>query len=228
MNIKKIILVLFMLLPSFSAAEEFRDVPEKLFGIELGGIYDLGSLDGKNLGNIPVKKFAGTKQFLRNGILYFFHPKEEHDCSDFLEECKEPEKLNFGTSYRLYLLPVMPSSIKAIAQLEKAKLNWEVQRIGWYQNAKTKDEAYNWAVDLCDKFKKEISVDPRIKNYVNCKWFECTFISNDRKYKVSNINVIRSVELFFNDEIIKEKDEAVEKKIKKIQSEKGSNNVYRP
>ena len=136
MNIKKIILVLFMLLPSFSAAEEFRDVPEKLFGIELGGIYDLGSLDGKNLGNIPVKKFAGTKQFLRNGILYFFHPKEEHDCSDFLEECKEPEKLNFGTSYRLYLLPVMPSSIKAIAQLEKAKLNWEVQRIGWYQNAK--------------------------------------------------------------------------------------------
>jgi hypothetical protein len=219
MNFKKIIIVLLMLLPSFSAAAEFRDVPEKLFGIELGGIYGLGSLDGKDLGNIPVKKFAGIKQFLGNGILYFFHPKDEHNCIDFLEECKEPEKQNFGTSFRLYLLPVMPSSITAIAQLEKAKLNWEVQSIGWSQNAETKDEAYNWAVDLCEKVKKDISVEPQIKNYVNSKWFECTFSSGNRKYKVSNINVIRSVELFYKDEIVKAKDEAVEKTFQKLQAE---------
>ena len=228
MNFKKIVFVLLMLLPSLSSAAEFHGVPEKLFGIELGGIYGLGSLDGKDIGNIPVKKFAGIKQFLGNGLLYFFHPKDEYNCIDFLEKCKEPEKQNFGTSYRLYLLPVMPSSITAIAQLEKTKLNWEVESIGWSQNAETKEEAYNWAVDLCEKFKKDISLEPQIKNYVNSKWFECTFISGDRKYKVSNINVIRSVELFLKDEIVKAKDEAVEKKMEKLQAEKGPPSVYQP
>ena len=219
MNFKKIVFVLLMLLPSLSSAAEVHDVPEKLFGIELGGIYGLGSLDGKDIGNIPVKKFAGIKQFLGNGILYFFHPKDEHNCIDFLEKCKEPDKQNFGTSYRLYLLPVMPSSITAIAQLEKTKLNWEVQSIGWSQNAETKEEAYKWAVDLCEKFKKEILIEPQIKNYFNSKWFECTFSSGDRKYKVSNINVIRSVELFYKDEIVKAKDETVEKTFQELQAE---------
>jgi hypothetical protein len=219
MNFKFFYIVLLMLLPSLSSAEESRDVPEKLFGIELGGIYDLGDLNDKDLGSIPVKKFGGAKQAQGNGIHYFFHPKDEHNCIEFLEKCKKPEEQKFGTSYRLYLLPVMPPTITAIAQLEKAKLNWEVQSIGWSQNAETKEEAYNWAIDLCEKFKEDISVDPQIKDYFNSKWFECTFSSGDREYKVSNINVIRSVELFYKDEIVEGKVEAVEKIFQKLRAE---------
>jgi hypothetical protein len=219
MNFREFFIVLLMLLPSLSSAEEFRDVPEKLFGIELGGVYDLGDFDGKDLGSIPVKKFAGIKQVEGNGIHYFFHPKDEHNGVEFLEKGKNPEEQNFGTAYRLYLLPVMPSTITAIAQLEKTKLNWEVQSIGWFQKAETKEEAYNWAVVLCEKFKAEISVDPQIKDFFNSKWFECTFSSGDREYKVSNINVIRSVELFFKNEIVEAKAEAVEKRFQKLRAE---------
>jgi len=228
MNFKKTFIVLLILLPSLSSAEEFRDVPEKLFGIELGGIYDLGDFDGKHLGSIPVKEFAGIKQVQGNGIHYFFHPKDEHNCIEFLEKCKKPEEQKFGTSYRLYLLPVMPSTITDIAQLEKTKLNWEVQSIGWSQNAETKEEAYSWAVDLCEKFKVDISVDPQIKDYFNSKWFECTFSFSDRQYKVGNINVIRSVELFYKNEIVEAKVEAVEKTFQKLRAEKGPHNVYQP
>jgi len=219
MNFQKIFIVLLMLLPSLSSAEEFHDVPEKLFGIELGGIYDLGSLDGKDLGNIPVKKFAGINQIQGKGIYYFFHPTDELKGIEYIEKNKKPKGQKFGTSYRLYLLPLLPSTITDIAQLEKAKLNWEVQSIGWSQNAETKEEAYKWAVGLCEKLKEDISLAPQIKDFFDSKWFECTFSSGDRKYKVSNINVIRSVELFYKDEIVKAKDEAVEKTFQKLQAE---------
>ncbi len=66
------ILLLAASLPCF--ADEPRDVPEKLFGISLGGIYDLGNADVGDLGDIPVKKFSGIKRFLVQGIHYYFQP----------------------------------------------------------------------------------------------------------------------------------------------------------
>ena len=217
--------ILFMLLPSLSVAEEFRDIPEELFCVELGGIYDLGDPEGKHPGNIPVKKIAGIKRFLGNGIHYFFHPKEEGNCKEesnclgYLEKCENPEGQNFGTSYRLYLLPVLPPSITNTAQLEQTKLKWEVQSIGWSQNANTKEEAYNWAVDLCEKLKADFSAPPKITDHSGSKWFQCSFSSGDREYKVNNINVIRSIELSYKIGIIAGKDEAVEEIFQKLHAE---------
>ena len=228
MSLKKSITVLLILLPSLSSSAEFRDVPEKLFSIELGRTYVIGDLEGKDIGSIPVKKFAGIKQFMGNGIHYYFYPKDEDNTLEYLEKNDKVKNLKFGTPYRLYLLPVIPSTITALVQLEKMKLNWEVQSIGWSQNAKTKEEAYNWAVDLCKTLKLNISVVPEIKDFFDSKWFECTFSSGDREYKVSNINVIRSVELSYKKEIIEAKEEAVEKTFKKLQSEKSQPNAYQP
>ncbi|MDB4442834.1 hypothetical protein N9219_05385 [bacterium] len=55
MVIKKIVIAFLLLTSSLSSAEESRDVPEKLFGIPLGGIY--------NLESIPVKKCTGLRRF---------------------------------------------------------------------------------------------------------------------------------------------------------------------
>jgi hypothetical protein len=45
---------------------------------------------------------------------------------------------------------------------------------------------------------------------------------------VGNINVIRSVELFYKNEIVEAKVEAVEKIFQKLRAEKGPHNVYQP
>ena len=228
MNFKKSITVLLILVPSLSSSAELRDVPEKLFSIELGRTYDISDPEGKEIGSIPVKKFAGIKQFRGNGIHYYFLPKEEDNTIEYSGKNKKAKDLKFGTPYRLYMLPVIPSTITTLVQLEKMKLNWEVQSIGWSQNAKTKEEAYNWAVDLCKTFKLNISVVPEIIDFFDSKWFECTFSSGDREYKVRNINVIRSVELSYKKELIEAKEEAVEKTFQKLQAGKSAHDVYQP
>ena len=84
MSLKKSITVLLILLPSLSSSAEFRDVPEKLFSIELGRTYVIGDPEGKDIGSIPVKKFAGIKQFMGNGIYYYFYPKDEDNTLEYL------------------------------------------------------------------------------------------------------------------------------------------------
>ncbi len=108
MFIKKILIAVLLLTSSISSAEESHGVPEKLFGISLGGIYDLGSPLDNDLGNIPVKKFAGLEVFLGNGIHYYFQPKEEYKIFEYVEYVEKPEKPeDQKTSFKLYLLPVI-------------------------------------------------------------------------------------------------------------------------
>ena len=64
--------IIAILLLAFSgsafATDEPRDVPRSLFGITLGAIYDIGDPESNDLGNIPIKKFAGMNRFLGHGI----------------------------------------------------------------------------------------------------------------------------------------------------------------
>ena len=219
MDIKKILIAFLLLMSSISSAGESRGVPEKLFGIALGGIYDLGGPEDNDLGNIPVKKFASIQRFLGNGIHYYFQPKEEYKIFEYVEKREKPEDQYFGTSFRLYLLPVIPSTITTIEQLEKAKLNWEVTSIEWSNDAKTKEKAYYWAMNLCKTFKVDISVEPEITDYYGSKWYTCTFSSGDREFKVSSF-YSRSIELSYKKEVFEAKNEAVEKIIRKLQADK--------
>jgi hypothetical protein len=213
--LRNILLVSLLVTASQSPAEELTCVPLKLFGIWLGGVYDLTASEAKNLGNLPVKKFVGLKRFSHNGILYYFNPLDEYNTLEF---ARESENGGEKPSFQLFLLPVIPSTITTIEQLEQARLNWEIQSIGWSKKARTKEEAYNWAVSLCNKFKAEIAAEPEITDFFDSKWFECTFSAGVREFKINNINVIKSVELSFNREIIDAKDAEVEKIIKKLRT----------
>ena len=65
MKIWKILIASLLLSPLISSAEEFRRVPEKLFGITLGGVYDIGDTEKNEIGNLPVKKFAGLNILIK-------------------------------------------------------------------------------------------------------------------------------------------------------------------
>ncbi len=209
--------IILIILSPLSFADEPRGVPEKLFGIKLGGVYDIGDSESKKLGNIPVKKFAGMKQFLGQGVHYYFQPKEEYKAFEYIEKKEKPEDQYFKTSFRLYLLPVIPSSISKNEQLKSTTINWEVATIEWSNDAKTKDDAYYWAMDLCKTFEVDISQKPEITNNYEEKWYACAFSSGNREFKVSSSYSRKRIELSYKREVFDKKNEAVEKIIRKIQ-----------
>lgn len=206
-----------LLLSSLSLAEESRGVPEKLFGIKLGGLYDIGDLKSKDIGNLPIKKITGEQRFLGRGIHYYIQPKEVYKEFEYVEKREKPEDQYFRTSFRLYLLPVIPATATTMKQLENTKVNWEVTDIEWSNDAKTEEDAYFWAFNLCKTFKADILVEPKIKDYFENKFYECTFSSGDRDFKVSSA-YSRTVSLSYKQEVFETKNGRVDQIIRKLEA----------
>lgn len=217
MNIRTFSIFVVLLISSQTWAETPQGVPDKLFGITLGGVYDIGNPDMNDFGNIPVKKATGTNRFLGNGIHYYFQPKAEQKFFEYVEQRDKPNNKYFKTSFRLYLLPVIPSTITTAKQLENEKLKWEVAVIEWSHEPKKKDDAYYWAIDLCKTFSVDIPVKPEITNDYETKLYECTFATGSREFKVSSF-YSKSVSLSFKRDVFDKKNESVDRVIRKLQA----------
>lgn len=213
-----IIIVSVLLFTSLSYAEVLNGVPTELFGIKLGGIYEIGDSEKNTLGNIPIKKFTGMKRFLGQGIHYFFQPMKEYKAFEYIEKKEDPENQYYETSFRLYMLPIIPHSFKKIEQLEKLTPKWEVAVIEWSSEAKTKDDAYYWAIDICKTFETDINLKPEIINSYEQKWYECIFSTGSREFKASS-SYSRSIQLSYIKKVFDKKNDEVEKIIHKIKAE---------
>lgn len=213
MKLLQMAIFLCLVSPQLFAVEQ--TVPKKLFGIALGGIYNLGNEDG-DAGNLPVKKFAGMNKFLGQGVHYYFQPQVESKFFEYVEKRKKPDDKYFKTSYRLYLLPVIPSSIKTVEELEKTPLRMEVELIEWENEAKTKDDAYYWAIDLCKTIGVDIAIKPEINDFYKERHYDCIFSDDGRKLKISS-SFSRSISLSFSRNISKQKEDAVENIMRKLQ-----------
>jgi hypothetical protein len=208
-------LVLLLISASLPAQPSQRGVPTKLFGITLGGVYDVG--DGqKSLGDLPVAKFAGIQTFLGHGIHYYFRPQAENKAFPYIEKRKKPDDQFFETSFRLYLLPVIPPTVKTLQEVEQRKQKWEVAAIEWSDTAKAEDEAYYWAVDLCKTFQIDIGSKPTVIDNFETKWHNCTFASADREFSVGNLQAMKIVELSFKRDVLERKDKAVESVLRRL------------
>jgi hypothetical protein len=219
LNVWLFVLGFLMLIPSLSRGEAPRGVPTKLFGILLGGIYDVGNSEMNDLGNIPIRKFAGMNQFLGNGIHYYFQPVDDNKAFEYVEKRKKPEDKYFETSFRLYMLPVIPTTVKTIEQLDAAKVKMEVVTIEWSVEPKSKDDAYYWAIDLCKTIELDISVRPKIDNFYDSKNYTCTFSAGEREFKVSSF-YSKSISLSYRRDVFDKKDKALEKTLRKLRAEK--------
>lgn len=213
MNKRKFSIILFILFSSLSLADDPKNVPEKLFGITLGNIYNIGDYKNKEIGNLPIKKFAGIEYF--GGVHYYFQPQNKYKIFEYIEKREKPDDQYFKTSFSLYLLPSIPS----ITLTDKTeKLNWEVAIIRWSDEAKTTMDAYYWAADLCKTFKVDISVKPIISDSYDSKTYECIFSSGNREFKVSSLLHLKTIRLSYKNEVLEEKTEVIETIIRKKQA----------
>ena len=197
--------------------EGHRDVPNELFGITLGGIYDMGGPESNDVGDIPVKELLGTIYTLERqteNITTRFHrhfrPIKEYKGFEYVEwheDAYGPDSV-LSTPFNFDVLPVIPETVKTYEELQSTRFKWEVISITWRQSVGEHPVA--WANDLCKTFKADISVEPEV---IDSFFYACTFSSGDREFTVSSV---WEMYLRFKPEVIAEKEEAVDTIIRKL------------
>lgn len=215
--------------PKPEAAKEKASVPKRLFEVELGKVYTMKGQDFTK-SDLPIAKFTGAQEGIGSGTHFYFQPRKAYEAFPYEERREKPQDEFFGSSYRLYLLPVIPSGIKSLSELEKAKdPGYEVLVIEWsrYRDGdKTQNDDYFWAQSMCKTFEADLGVKPKLFDQYRPQGdtstilgsvYSCTFAEGDRELEVTSM-FGRMVKLSFTNEASKAKHSAFEMTVRKLQA----------
>jgi hypothetical protein len=206
--------------PSYSQVKNTMEVPTELFGITIGKAYSIGEPENGDLGNFPVKKFAGIQKFMGSGVSYYFQPIKANPAFEYIEERKTPEDKFFATSFRAYIYPVIPPDIQSLKELEQnwMKFKHRVTLVEWSKDMPNENDAYYAAMDWCATFKATISVDPKITDLSpGTQWYRCEFTSGDRVLEARNVGKGVSVALRLREDITDKINADVEERVRSLQ-----------
>jgi hypothetical protein len=209
---------LFAVFSPATAQDTKRSFPDSLFGVKLGSVHTLGK-SGKHddVGTLPIKEFKGVNQFLGNGVHYYFKPLKENPAFKYIENRKKPTDEYFATSFRLYLLPVIPKTVSSAKDLEPHLLAWEVMLIEWSEeNEKNKDSAYFWASDFCKSLELDLGRKADTFDNYESKWYSCTFQEKDSELNANSLGGTKYFTLQYSKTVSERKDNAVDAMLRKL------------
>jgi hypothetical protein len=207
-------------------------VPTKLFGVTLGTTVrfdpNQNDLDVKAL---PAKAYRGIKKFLGEGVHLYIEPESAHERFPYIERKAGPEDTAYVTSYRLYLLPVVPSYIKTLDELKASALDWEVVTINWEmidpriealdrdgpERKAANTDSYLWAANLCKTFEAEFNVKPEITD-IWAYIYNCQFLQEDRMFEVDGGVYGRRLTLRYNKQVFDTKNDEVDKLMRQMEA----------
>ncbi len=213
----------FMFFPLHALAQEAtREVPRELFGIKVGEVYDIGNPDTGDLGNFPVKSFAGIQRFLGSGISYYFEPLKANPEFEYKEERIKPDEKYYTTSFRAYILPVLPSDITTMEQLRSRwqKVQHRVALIEWQKKMPSEEDAYFRSLDYCKTFAASLNVAPEITDIYDTigKWYSCKFTSGEREFEIRNAGELLTVGLSLRKDIREKMEKDTETFVRKLKA----------
>jgi hypothetical protein len=173
--------VLLLLLPCVAVAQE--QVPTELFGVLLGGTYQLKE-NGSH--TFPVAKVSGLIRY--EGILQhvYFEPLQQNPMFPYVEYPKVSND-HLVTSYRLEVHPVTTDDIDTLEELGTVT-EFRVVLIEWstFGDLREADgDDYSWAVDLCKSMAADLGLEPDLRDSLQDNWHVCTFDGPEREIKVS-------------------------------------------
>ncbi len=189
------------------------DVPENLFKITLGGIYSLGNKQNNFIDNLPKKNFAGIKKGFGNGFHYYFQPQIQYKNFPYVEKTTTLEDQYLETSFKLYLLPVISVKTTNSDKLKNAEMQWEVIAIDWSNDVATENDAYHWAMNLCQTYEKKITIQAEITDYPDSNWYECRYSSSNRVLNIGGMSTRIHISLSYQPETIISKEKSVKTKL---------------
>lgn len=223
---KILILILFQTLHITSFAD--NKIPDKLFGITLGEIY---KTNNKDMPILPVQKITGCMEIFGHGMHCYFKPIEGAVSKKFpyVEKKKNSKDEFYETSFHVYVLPIIPSNIDSIEELEKLDhINVEIIMIDWSDfpkedNNKTKEDikkdCYYWAFDLCKTFEAHFSIKPKIEDNYENKIYICKFASDERELIVTGMG-FKHLELTYNRNVTNKKNDFIDITLRKLAAKK--------
>jgi hypothetical protein len=214
----KKLLSIFLLFTLVSCSSDAGDVPKELFGIKLGTIFDFSKISRDSVDKFPIKQFTGANQFLGNGTHFYFEPLKESKYFPYKDKKKKSDDKFYETNYRLYLLPIIPDSIKTIEELSSAKLDMEVTVIEWSDKKANEQEAFFWAKDMCQTFSADIKVKPEILDNFESKAYYCEFKKDNRMLKINNLMESVYFSLQYDKDFLDKKNEQLEEKVRKLKA----------
>ena len=218
---------------SGSFALGLSSVPTKLFGITLGSVVKIDpKQNDADVTKLPAKAFRGIKRFAGAGVHFYIEPVSAHERFPYIEKKVTPEDTEYVTSYRLYLLPLIPSKIKTFDELNEAVLDWEVATINWDMldpkidalklegpERKSADrDSYFWAANLCNTFEAEFNVKPEIVNMFEYL-YTCKFIQEGRMFEIDGGRYGRRVSLRYSKEEFDKKNDDVGKRLRQLEAQ---------
>jgi hypothetical protein len=204
-----------------SFAQTRAPFPESLFEVKLGSLHTIGQGTREtDVGTLPVKEIKGVQQFLGSGQSLYFKPLKTYAAFEYAEDRKKPEDRHFGTTFRLYVLPVFPQDAATLKEEVLAKqLRWEVALIEWTQKETAKDGPYYWAKDLCKSLNLDLSRESKVWDdfAMKPKHYMCTFEEGDRELRVQALGDLKIFQLKYTEPAFKKKDEAADAVLRKLQ-----------
>jgi hypothetical protein len=217
---KKYAFLLVAIFQYATAAEPARPIPTELFGLRLGEAYDIGDQSKGVKGDIPVKRFTGFQKVFGEGLHYFFEPLKPYKAFPYVEEKKSKSDKYFKSSFRAYIIPVIPDGISNTAELSQANLRYVPIVIEWSIKVKSEEISYFWAKDLCKTFAVDFDKQPEIFDFYKKekKSYLCKFSADNREFEIAFDYSYKRVRLSYNTETKEAMQDAVEKKRRKIEA----------
>lgn len=220
---------LYLLLPlAFPVqAQNVSELPGSLFDIELGGVYEYGSpgVDEGSVGTFPVRRLISEQVSLNRGLSRYFEPLSRNGTFPFNEFTLDNGELI--SSFRFYILPVLPEVTGTLAELQERDLPQQVLMIEWSQGSRIADgDNYSWAYDLCTSLAVEFGIEPEVTDNVENGVYRCVFSSGDREMEVTSV-LGRTVQLSLSDEITDQMESDVYGTIRRLELEERREEIRR-
>ncbi len=206
--------------PATVIGHSASDIPEILFDIPLGGIYDIGSHEGEDVGTLPVRTIKWTEDPADYGLPgpsrgLFFEPLTSNPAYPYLENQTNG---HVETTFRLFVLPVIPDDASSRAEVDMDRLLWKVGAIQWYdpKSNDPEDRKYGWAINLCKSVAADLGIEPKVSDEPEYNTYQCDFANQERMLRIGSSGG-KKIKLQYLDDVWLEIHDGVRTKIRKLE-----------
>ena len=203
-----------------------NDIPDGLFGFELGEVYEFPP--EKNLKKyadiLPVKEVTGYEIPLRDitrPIIYFKPLKDNKNFSFKTYKSKIGSTYGKLSSFRVKFIALVPRNVNSMEDLEKKGLfKQKVYSIQWNEYVAKKDvvSAKYWAYDMCNVFKSKLELEPDVTAFTEHNEYICEFESGGKYLEIRYFGREKMITLGYKIEIIENELKKINDFINKLRA----------
>lgn len=208
--------------PAAVIGQPASDIPAFLFDIPLGGIYDIGTHEGEDVGTLPVRTIKWTEDPEDYGLPgpslgLFFEPLTTNPAYPYLENQTNG---HVETTFRLAVLPVIPDDASSLAEVDMDRLLWMIFAIQWYdpKSNDPEDRKYSWAKNLCKSVAADLGIEPKVSDEPEYNSYQCDFANQERMLRIAGMGG-KMLKLQYTDDVWLEMRDGVRTKIRKLEME---------